>query len=318
MKSLKFVLTLLMLLSAITALVACSDEVVAHDAYVTLDINPSIELVVTPREKVIYANPLNEDAEILLLGLDLIGMDLDDAIDLIITEAINLGFIDVDAEEVTIAVTSIADQAELGNVIRERVKAIINQAFQNRAMMGRAEDKGFVPDFVAEAEAWGVTPGFLFLARKVTEMDDEITLEEALEMTVDELNAILRTRAAEHKEVAQALREQFLAERDAILAQYEDLIEALLEQLEDATPEDRDAILAELDNLRADLQGELADLRDEFLAQSMALRLELHAIRQQHIEANRQNVEDFLNDMENRRQEMHDRINEFQRGRPRP
>ncbi len=318
MKSFKIVLTLMVLFSAIVALVACTDEVSAHDAYVTLDINPSIELVVTPREKVIYANPLNEDAEMLLLGLDLVSMDLDDAIDLIITEAINLGFIDVDAEEVTIAVTSIAEQAELGNIIRERVKAIINQAFMNRAMMGRAEDKGFAPDFVAEAESYGVTPGFLFLARKVTEMDDEITLEEALDMTVDELNAILRTRATEHKAVAHALRDQFLAERDAVLAEYQDLIQALLEQLEIAEPEDQPAILAELADLRADLRDALGNLRDEFLAQSEALRLEMHGMRQQRIEAHRQDVEDFLDEMEQRRQEMQDRINDFQRGRPRP
>ncbi|TVP85880.1 MAG: hypothetical protein EA375_02700 [Acholeplasmataceae bacterium] len=318
MKSFKIVLTLMVLFSAIVALVACTDEVSAHDAYVTLDINPSIELVVTPREKVIYANPLNEDAEMLLLGLDLVGMDLDDAIDLIITEAINLGFIDVDAEEVTIAVTSIAEQAELGNIIRERVKAIINQAFMNRAMMGRAEDKGFVPDFVAEAESYGVTPGFLFLARQVTEMDDEISLEEALDMTVDELNAILRTRATEHKAVAHALRDQFLAERDAVLAEYQDLIQALLEQLETAEPEDQPAILAELADLRADLLDALGNLRDEFLAQSEALRLEMHGMRQQRIEAHRQDVEDFLDEMEQRRQEMQDRINDFQHGRPRP
>ncbi|MFA5007548.1 MAG: hypothetical protein WC509_08845, partial [Candidatus Izemoplasmatales bacterium] len=113
----------------------------ADDTYVTLDINPSIDLTVSGNDKVLDANALNEDGEVLLLELDLIGETSADALEMIIDKAIELGFIDIEAAEAVVSVSTISENAELGETVRTRVKESIDEAFMNRGMMGKAMDK---------------------------------------------------------------------------------------------------------------------------------------------------------------------------------
>jgi len=344
MKKVKFVLSFAFILFAVIAIVGCTNSVSANDTYVTLDINPSVELIVSPKEKVIYANPLNADAEVLLVDLDLVGLDLDVAIQMIIDTAIELGYIDVDSEETIVSVTAISKDAAIGEKIREQVKAHINNEFKNRALMGRAEDKGFKPEFVVEAEAYGVTPGFLFMAKSVVVFSDEVLLEDALEMTVPELQAILRDAKEAHKEVVSALREEFLAARALIFDEYLPQIQALEADLEanaeviatlelelaEAEEVDKADIQAELDlaletqaTLEADLEAiktafreEFAALREEFHAQSEVLRAEIREMNQYRKAINQARVQEFLSQMQERRQQMQELIERFQNRRP--
>ncbi len=150
--------------------------VAAEDAYVTLDINPSIDLTVNNKDVVIDANALNEDGDLLLLELDLIGEDLEDAIGLIIDKAIDLGFIDIEDAETLVSVSAIATTAEYGETIRNRVMEHVNNAFQDRGMMGKAVVKTQSSGTIAEANELGTTPEKLNLAKKACELDDELTL----------------------------------------------------------------------------------------------------------------------------------------------
>jgi len=360
MKKMKYVFSFLFVLSLGFIIAGCTGqalEVSADDTYVTLDINPSVELIVTPKEKVIYANPLNEDGELLLADLDLIGLDLEEAIDLIIEEAINLGFIDVDAEETLVSVSAISQNNTYGELIRNKVKENVNNAFLNRAMMGRAEDKGFTPEFIEEAEGYGVTPGFLFLAKKAVEVSDELLLEDALLMTQEELMTIVHEARLAQREVAQALRNAFFADRQLIVDEYLPQIQALEADIEldktelEALVAEKDAlvaqialgegdlvalqaqletveaqILADTDALAA-LEAELATLvsafHDEMFAlrtayheETAALRTQMMEQRQLRIQEHRAEVEAFMNQMQERREEREEAIKDYQGNRP--
>ncbi len=316
MKRFKLISSFMFLVALVTIIIGCTGSVsAATDTYVTLDINPSVELIVNRREKVVYANALNEDGEVLLAELDLIGMDLDAAIELIIQTSIELGFIDVESEEVIVSITALAKDPLLGEKIRNKVKEHVNHAFENRGIIGRGQDKAFVPDFVAEAESYGVTPGFLFLVKAAMFADDELTLEVALEMEVSELQAIIKSTREEMKTIAQGLREEFLTAKEALITEFEaekaDL-EAQIEAAEGDTTELENELAALIEAFKLDM----ATLRAEFLVESEALRLEyklqVQARRQLHHEA----VEDFLNDMEQRREAIKEQIQEFQNKRP--
>lgn len=283
MKKVKYVLSFLFVLTLVFAIAGCTDqalEVSADDTYVTLDINPSVELIVTPKEKVIYANPLNEDGELLLADLDLIGLDLEVAIDLIIEESIKLGFIDVNADETLVSVSAISQNNTYGDLIRNRVKENINNAFLKRAMMGRAEDKGFTPEFIEEAEGYGVTPGFLFLAKKAVEVSDELLLEDALLMTQEELMAIVHEARLAQREVAQALRDEFFAARQLIFDEYLPQIQALEADIELKTTA-LTVLVAEKDALVAEIalgEGDLVALQTELDAVEAQILLDTDAL----------------------------------------
>ena len=344
MKKVKLVLSFAFILFAVIAIVGCTNSVSANDTYVTLDINPSVELIVTPKEKVIYANPLNEDAEVLLVDLNLVGLDLDVAIQVIMDKAIELGYIDVDSEETIVSVTAISKDAAIGEKIKNQVKAHINNEFKDRALMGRAEDKGFKPEFLVEAEAYGVAPGFLFMAKSVVFVSDEVSLEDALDMTVPELQAILREAKEAHKEVISTLREEFLAAKELIFDEYLPQIQALEAELElnaeviaslelelaeaeeaekadiqlelDAALEAKATLEADLEAVKVAFKEEFATLREEFHAQSQALRAEIKEMHQHRKEINQAKVEEFVNQMQERRQELKETIEQFQKLRP--
>ena len=62
-------------------------------AYVTVDINPSIELSVDTRGRVMAAAALNDDGGLVLAGLDLAGRPLDDAVEVIADKAAERGYL---------------------------------------------------------------------------------------------------------------------------------------------------------------------------------------------------------------------------------
>ena len=318
MKKLSYVLSFVFMLATVFVIVGCSASVsAADDTYVTIDINPSIELIVSPREKVLYANPLNEDGELLLANLDLIGLPLEEAIDLIIAESISLGFIDVDSEETIVSVSTISGNFEVGETIRERVKESVNNAFMKRAMMGKAEDKGFTPEFLAEAESYGVTPGFLALVKSVVAVDDTILFEDALLMTQQDLMDILHDAREANREVAQALRDEFFAARQLIFDEYLPQIQALEAQIA-AAAEDEDTtdLQAQLDALKVEFKAELTALRDTFHAESEGLKAQIMEQRQLRFMEYSQKVQEYMNQVQSRKDQMQDEIEEFQGKRP--
>ncbi len=312
MKKLSYALSFVFAFAAIFVIVGCTNSVSADEAYVTIDINPSIELIVSPREKVLYANPLNADGEILLENLDLIGLPLDEAIDLIIEESIALGFIDVDSDETIVSVSAISANSELGETIRAKVKENINKAFMNRAMMGRAQDKGFTEEFIVEAEGYGVTPAFLRLAESVVSVDDTILLEDALLMTQQDLMDILHAAKEANKEVAQALRDEFFAARQLIFDVYLPQIQDLEAQILAAGEDDTTDLQAQLDLLKDEFHTELSTLRDGYHTQTEGLRAGIQEQIRLRTQEHSQEVETFMNQMQTRSEQMQDVIESYQ------
>lgn len=285
----KKVISFMFLLALLVGVASCTSVSAADDTYVTLDINPSVELIVTPRDKVIYVSALNEDGEILLAELHLVGMNIDDAIELIINTSIELGYIEAHEEDTVVLVTAISKNQEIGETLRNRIKNHVNNSLKNHAVKGRAEDKldnRYVPDFLLEAQSYDVSPGFLFIAKKAVFVDDALTLEAALEMEVNELQEVIMEAHNEHKEITETLREEFLAAREVLfntyLPQIQDYnlqiaeIEAQIAVTEDEEEKATlEASLTELklalDNLKIEFKTELETLRDSFIDQTEGL-----------------------------------------------
>lgn len=315
MKHLKLISGFVFILAIVGIIVGCANQSqAATDSYVTMDINPSIELIVSKSEKVTYANALNEDGEVLLAAIELEGMDLDAAIDLVIQTAIELGYIEADADVETIVQISSTSQDEAqGEQIKERVKAHINFAFEKRAMVGRGQDKEFNSETKAEADAYGVTPGFLFLAKAAVYADDTLTLEAALELEVSALQQIIKETRQEMRDLRVALKDEFIAAREALREEFLVAKAELEAQIEAAeSDEDREALVAELDALIEAHVTAMAELRAEFLVESEALRLEYLAQVQVRKQLHMQRALEFMQRVEERKSSITERIRDFQ------
>lgn len=329
MKKIKFVLSFIVLFAVVATVMGCESTLeAAETAYVTIDINPSVELIVSASDKVIEANALNEDAEVLLAELDLIGMDLDEAIDKIIEISIELGYISVDEDvETYVSVSAISCDEALQERIKANVKEHINNAFQKRSMLGKSQDKTFDQAFIDEAATYGVTPEFLFLAYKVVELSDEYTLEEAVLLTDEEVFAIIELARAENQGLVLELRNQFFEDRDAKRAYYLPLIQdleaqilvveeqiAALEETEDQTElqQSLDDLNAQLVALQEEFHGEVQALREQFQAEKSVYQEQFKQEKQQRREQHMEQVNQFKEEMQDRSNRMQDRVDEFQ------
>ncbi len=75
--------------------------------YVLLEINPKIEFLCDKKFKVVSYKPLNEDAEILLTGVEYKGMDITDATEDFLDICCKAGYIDVDRDDNAVNITII-------------------------------------------------------------------------------------------------------------------------------------------------------------------------------------------------------------------
>jgi hypothetical protein len=313
MKTLKLMigLSMIALMGAVT--LGCN-TVAAEEAYVTIDINPSIDLTVNEKDKVIDANALNEDGELLLLELDLIGESYDDAIEMILDKAIDLGFIYVESVETLVSISAIGETEEFGETVRNKFMNKINEAFQERAMMGKAVQKAADDSTVAQAGQLGTTPEKLNLAKRACELDDTLTLEDAVEMTPEQLMAQIAAKKGENKEVSQALMEEFKAARQLIKDEYQPQIEALEAQIQAAVAAGSDTaqLEANLAQLRTEFEAEMAALRTQYHSDSAAEKTRLQTEHNARISEHAAAVEAFRAQTENRKEDMEDDIEDYQ------
>lgn len=93
-------------------------EAYATVAYVNVDINPSLELGITRYNKVNQVIPLNEDAKILLENVSLKDLDIKEALDVVIIEAKDKGYIE-DGRVNNIEITLVKVKESNINVSRE-------------------------------------------------------------------------------------------------------------------------------------------------------------------------------------------------------
>lgn len=169
-------------------------------AYVAIDINPSIELVVVDG-KVEGVRACNDDATTLLTGEDLVGLTTEEATEKIVLLAEELGYINDENEDVKITVT--AESEEDATEIEQKAKdgaqrgssrAIVNS---NPRLADEREVKALKDE---NPELYkNLSPAKLRLIKSIMEYDSEMTIEIGITMSVEELIQLLKEYNDEFK-----------------------------------------------------------------------------------------------------------------------
>lgn len=91
-------------------------------AYITVDINPSIELGVDAAGNVVTVRALNADAELILEKVNLTGMTVEEAVDEMVSVAADEGYLAVGEENViVIAAVSATEAAPIPEAVKQQV-----------------------------------------------------------------------------------------------------------------------------------------------------------------------------------------------------
>ena len=98
-------------------------------ALVSLDVNPGIEITINSKERVIEANPVNDEAKEILDEMDLKGSDIDVACNAIVGSMLTHGYRTDLQNSILLSVN--ADDEKVGTDIEQRLSRQINDYLEN-------------------------------------------------------------------------------------------------------------------------------------------------------------------------------------------
>ena len=163
---------------------------------VTIDTNPSIELVVDEKDKVVSVRGANDDGKLVLYGEKVVGKDVEKAVEIIIQAEIDTGYIvanaQIGANQISLTVSSdtTVESSELINSIQNKVKEVCEN---NHIAIALEESKA-----LARSE----------LEKLALELDPTLTEERVKEMETSQLLAVVKLYQLETVELYNAKLEE--------------------------------------------------------------------------------------------------------------
>jgi len=155
-------------------------------AYVSLDINPSVELGVNAFGKVVTAEGYNEDGQTVLADTDVKGSTVEDAIQSLILSADDKGYIADDGSTV-ISLTSETNNAGKAASLQTKSESGVNQALLQIEKQAVVQKDNVALERRDEAKQLGITPGKLNLINKLQVVDTTATIEDYKDASVKEI-----------------------------------------------------------------------------------------------------------------------------------
>lgn len=230
-KVIAVVLVLMMVLSLSLTLTACkTNDDTPTEAYVSLDINPAIELIVDKDNKVVSVRGENEDGQVLLYqeaGIE--GVELEVAIGKIIDLAVEYGYLSEDNKVVDTLVSSSNDK--YASELLAKVNTTVTATADNLGLKVTTDSEGaysllrkyeeFKKQHPNNEAIQKMSVSKFKLALSVSETDG-ITLETAVEMDDGELIETLKVSSAQIEEYA---TKAYIQAKEMALETYDKAIE---------------------------------------------------------------------------------------------
>lgn len=166
-KIISLILALALTLGAL-AIVSCNASTPAEGEYtrMTVDINPSVELMVDDEGKVVSVTALNDDGSILIAGEAIVGKTPEEALELILNVATETGYLvkgNVEADENTVKISVSGDSKyakKLGDDVKAKAESVLKsldvegkiekaEALKSEALRALAKECGYTDEELA-------------------------------------------------------------------------------------------------------------------------------------------------------------------------
>lgn len=168
------------------------------DSVVAIDVNPSVELKINRNEKILSVNALNEDAKLVLDGMNLRNVDLNVAVNAIIGSMLQHGYLGTDDNAIFVSVEN--NDTNRSQQLSNKLTQEINTLLDSKSVTGRVMAHTLSEDQRLEklAEDYNISLGKAALADlAVSESGGKLTFDEAVKLSVKELWAAVYPETAE-------------------------------------------------------------------------------------------------------------------------
>ncbi len=167
----------------------------AVDSIVEIDVNPSVQLQINRKEKVLEATALNDDATQILEGMDLEGAQLNVAVNALIGSMLRHGYIDELANSVLISVEN--DDTARGEALSQRLTQEVTQLLEENAVQGAVLAQAIStkqPTQLTQAASESqISSGKAVLIQKILDTKPLLTFDDLSGLSINDLNLLLST-----------------------------------------------------------------------------------------------------------------------------
>ena len=157
---------------------------------VSLDVNPSIEIQVNQKDRVLDVKPLNEDGAKVVGDMDFQGSDLDVAVNALIGSMLRNGYLTELANSILVSVESgdPAKSAALQEELSREIEAMLQTNTFSGAVLSQTVSKD--QDLQTMADTYGITLGKAQLIQQIVDQIPGHTVEELAPLSINELNLL--------------------------------------------------------------------------------------------------------------------------------
>ncbi|SCH15337.1 Peptidase propeptide and YPEB domain [uncultured Ruminococcus sp.] len=163
----------------------------AVDSVIGIDVNPSIELEINRQDKVLKAEALNQDANEILDGMELKGVDFDVAVNALIGSMLKNGYIDELKNSILISVDNddAEKSAELENRLMEEISAILSSSQVDPAL--KAQTVSAESDELQKlSEQYQISVGKASLIQSICAQDSTKQFADLAKLSINDLYLI--------------------------------------------------------------------------------------------------------------------------------
>lgn len=158
-------------------------------AYVSLDINPSLQLAVDRRERILEVTAMDEAAGQVVAGLDLPGLPLAEGLEAVLARAVQQGYLGKDRDGVVLlAVVPARGQAEVPP-LTSKVADVATRLLQAQAVPARVVATALPGEARQEALQSGLSPGKYALGQALAGKGKDIASDRLKNMSLRDIEA---------------------------------------------------------------------------------------------------------------------------------
>lgn len=147
----------------------------SHTHYVCLEVNPRVEFLTDSKHKVKSLKPLNQEAKELLIGENLLGLDIEDACDKFLNLCASSGYLKIDGHNNAVKLSVLSG---LNQGLEVRIAQKINKFFVDNNILGVLVESSQDLQQLKEAKKLGVSSEKYDLMMAVNENNSSLSLDE--------------------------------------------------------------------------------------------------------------------------------------------
>lgn len=157
---------------------------------VSLDVNPSVEIRINSKEKVLTVNALNDDGKLIIGDMDFKGNNLDVTVNALIGSMLRNGYLSDITNSILVSVDGKNEKqtAELRQKVADEIAVLLETNEFTGAVLSQtvsADD-----ELKKTADSYGITAGKAQLIEQIISQNTFYTFEELAPLSINELNLI--------------------------------------------------------------------------------------------------------------------------------